>query len=179
MRNDDKAVAFEAPSDATAKAKPVLEEVDGVLQRRPDIHLAELRRIEIFPMEDLSVGVQELAEVRLPTGRRVQNLRPGIIVHDGKAGAGRAVTDAGFPWHGEPLVEVVGRVGRRDERILKVNVKGNAKVQLGLRVAAEKLPRRVDLVANISDRSLRFLVDVHGLTWSLCRRRDDPQSGRR
>jgi len=128
MRNDDEAVAFEAPSDATAKAKPVLEKVECVLQRRPEIHLVELRRVEILSIEDLSIGVQELAEVRVPAGRRVQNLRSGIIVHDGKAGAGRAITDAGFPRHGEPLVEVVDRVGRRDERILKVNVKGNAKV---------------------------------------------------
>jgi hypothetical protein len=58
-------LSFEAPGDATAKAKPVLEKVECVPQRRPEIHLVELRRVEILSIEDLSIGVQELAEVRV------------------------------------------------------------------------------------------------------------------
>ena len=156
MWYDDETVALEPPRDTAAKTEAAFEEVECVLQRRPDVHLAELRGTKIIAIEDLAFGVHELAEIGVPAGRRVQNLCPAVVVHNGKARTGRAVTKPGLPWHGELLVEVVGRVGRRDLRILEVDIEGDAEVQLDLRIAIQKLSRRIKFGPGASDSGARL-----------------------
>ena len=41
MRHDDEPVALEAPFDAPTKSEAILKEIERVLKRSPDIHLAE------------------------------------------------------------------------------------------------------------------------------------------
>ena len=75
----------------------------------------------------LPVGVDELAEIGIPLRWWIESLGPAVIVDDSETGAGRAVSETRLPWHGELFVEIVGRVGRGDERVLEVNVERDAK----------------------------------------------------
>ena len=67
--HDDKSVAFEAPLDTPPQAETALEEVEGVLERRPDIHLAELRGIRV-------VAIDNLAFRSLRSGRDRHSIAP-------------------------------------------------------------------------------------------------------
>ena len=50
---------------------------------------------EIIAVEDLALGVRELAEIGVPARGRVQDLGGAVIVNDRKARAGRAVARPG------------------------------------------------------------------------------------
>ena len=57
MRHDDQTIALKSPADTAAETRAALVEIERVLQRRPDVDLVELRRVEIVAIEDDAIVV--------------------------------------------------------------------------------------------------------------------------
>ena len=59
VRNDDQPVALEPPGNAAPEAEPAFEEIERALHDGPHIHLVELRRLGVAPIERRAVRGQE------------------------------------------------------------------------------------------------------------------------
>jgi hypothetical protein len=157
MRHDDQAVTLERPTDPSAKREAALEEIERVLNRGPDAELVILEERDRLSIEDGAVGPEITILSPVPDRRRGERIAGRIVVHHGKARAGRTVAKAGLPGRGEFGVDADVLVKLGDARVLEIDLDRHAQTGLLQRVKPQVAPRRIKLdQSTAGELAIRF-----------------------
>ena len=98
VRHDDQPVALERPTDPAAEPEAALEEVERVLNDRPDAQLMILIELLVFSSRTVfPSGAQIAVLLPVPDRRGRQDVPGRVVVDDGEARAGRAVAEGRAP----------------------------------------------------------------------------------